>query len=73
MMVSILRSPGVEYLREGPASSKSQDRSKLGLQRVNWSGRRQDPSGIRKQIMESLADLAKDFGFCSNHVLKPLG
>lgn len=35
--------------------------------------RRQDPSGPRKQIMESLADLAKDFGVCSNHVVKLLG
>lgn len=34
--------------------------------------RRQDPSGPRKQTTESLADLAKDFGVRSNHIVKPL-
>ena len=35
--------------------------------------RRQDPSGHSKQTTENLADLAKDLGVCSNHVVKPLG
>lgn len=34
--------------------------------------RRQDPSGPRKQTMESLADLAQDSGVRSNHIVKPL-